>query len=131
MAKYSYWVCLCRSATMTSVSGVPGTDANTVALRIAEQNRLSTNKVASNDVSPANNVLSKLNALYGSDGANKATSSLDDVAKVLGVDGETLATGLQGPNASKVKELMSQAALLKTFQGLNGGASGNVFDTTA
>jgi hypothetical protein len=115
---------------MTSVSGVNGSDATTVAMRIAEQNRLSTNAATTTDGSTAN-VLSKLNALYGSDNTNKASKSLDDVAGVLGTDSTTLTEQLQGPNASKVKELMSQAALLKSFESANGTSSGNVFDTTA
>jgi hypothetical protein len=120
---------------MTSISGASGADATPLALRIAEQNRLSTkkNQVSSSGEAGGANVLSKLNALYGSDGRNKATSSMDDVAGMLGVDSETLTRQLQGPNAGKVKELMQQAALLKTFQGLDDGssASGSLFDTKA
>jgi hypothetical protein len=117
---------------MTSISGASGADATPLAVRIAEQNRLST-KGSSSVESGATNVLSKLNALYGSDGTNKANSSLDDVAGMLGVDSDTLTKQLQGPNAGKVKELMQQAALLKTFQGLDDGSSksGNLFDSKA
>lgn len=113
---------------MTSVNGV-GSDTSALAVRIAEQNRLSvkTPKTAEGN----NELASKLNALYGSDSRNKATTGVADVASLLGVNKETLTEELQGPNSAKVKELMRQAALLKAFQGMDGSASGNVFNTTA
>jgi hypothetical protein len=116
---------------MSSVSGVSGSDPASIAMQIAEQNRKSASAAASTSSSDANNVLSRLNALYGSDGTNQAKNSMDDVAGLLGVNSDTLTSELQGPNASKVKELMGQAALLKTFENSNGSSSGNLFDTTA
>lgn len=122
-----------RKKGMSSVSGVSGSDATSIAMQIAEQNRKSASAATSTSSTDSGNILSRLNALYGSDSTNQAaaSSALTDTASMLGTDSQTLTKELQGPNASKVKELMDQAALLKTFENSNGTSSGNLFDTTA
>ena len=116
---------------MTSIDGIsnPGISA---ALQIAQQNQKSKISATPDAGSSTNDVLGKLNAMYGSDGVNKAANAkqLEGVAGLLGVDTETLTSGLQGKNAAKVNELISQASLLKSMNAADSGSSsGSLFDS--
>jgi hypothetical protein len=95
---------------------------------IAEQNKLSAK--AGNALDSTPNLASKLQALYGTDGTNKASGKLGGLADLLGVDSETLNSELQGPNSTNVRQLLQQAAILKSMQS-SSESSGNLFDTTA
>lgn len=111
---------------MSSVDAV----SNPVALQIAQQNQKSAFSGSGADKanSGAELLSAKLNEMYGSDGSNKAGTRTERLAARLGVDAETLLTQMQGKNAAKVNELVSQATLLES---LDSGEStpGTLFDS--